>query len=152
MNLTKTIQLTIANRRTRVTDHQKEAARLSIEAEKSKLIADELQKLVNESDPVPDLRPAVATFAESMEAKLRENDEEKGPEGWKGVPISRLRELLHQELKEFQDVVDMLLDEECPEVDSVAVLKLVREGADVGNMIMMIVEEAKRNYGTKDDG
>ena len=77
------------------------------------------------------LRQSVATFAQAMEEKLRENDY-KG--GWKGCDMQYLSMRLTQEREELRKAVER--------GDPTEVL---REAADVANFCMMIAEKVARD-------
>lgn len=72
------------------------------------------------------LRQSVATFAQAMEEKLRENDH-KG--GWKKCDMQYLSMRLTQEREELRRAVERGNPEE-----------VLREAADVANYCMMIAE------------
>lgn len=72
------------------------------------------------------LRQSVATFAQAMEEKLRENDH-KG--GWRACDMQYLSMRLTQEREELRRAVERGDSEE-----------VLREAADVANFCMMIAD------------
>ncbi len=80
---------------------------------------------------IADCRPEVVKFAVLMEQQLRKHDDTRGPAGWKTDKPMRLFEHLEEEVGELYDAVqDVPLDKE----------KIAKEGADAGNMVMMVVD------------
>ena len=77
------------------------------------------------------LRQSVATFAQAMEEKLRENDH-KG--GWEDCTMQYLSMRLTQEREELRKAVERGNPEE-----------VLREAADVANFCMMIAEVVSLN-------
>ena len=78
------------------------------------------------------LRQSVATFAQAMEEKLRENDH-KG--GWEDCTMQYLSMRLTQEREELRKAVERGNPEE-----------VLREAADVANFCMMIAEVVSLNF------
>lgn len=74
-------------------------------------------------------------FVTEMEAKLDENNY-KGT--WKNDNIFSLFNNLYEEFEELEHEIDQL---ECGNID--ALLKIIKECADVSNFAMMIAERAK---------
>ena len=79
------------------------------------------------------LRAEVLWFAGEMERQLRAHDEAKGRRGWVDLSIGDLCNLFDNERVEL----DMALDSKsCEEV--------IHEAADLGNVTMMIADDARR--------
>lgn len=76
------------------------------------------------------LRPEVQAFAEEMERRLREKDEERGNNSWKGEAPEYLAELLEDHFSQLMDsiVYDHKKDP--------ALAK--KKAIDVANLAMMI--------------
>lgn len=86
-------------------------------------------------EPTMTLRPAVAWFAQRLEAKLRAN-EHKGD--WHDIPYIRLLWMLRREVSELQDALVMGPD------GGVDTENVINEAADVANFAMMIATIAER--------
>jgi hypothetical protein len=103
-------------------------------------------------------RTEVLRYAEAMEQKLQENDEEKGTTGWKGCKMEYLLGNLDEEVQELKDITqgieifnrairiakgydEDLTPEHVKAMESIQgnLTKLLgKESADVGNICMMI--------------
>lgn len=103
-------------------------------------------------------RTEVLRYAEVIEKKLQENDQEKGSTGWKGCDIGFLLSKLDEEVNELKDIVNGLdkFDEAIRvakttdagltkqhldalnDIRNGIVRLLGKEAADVGNICMMI--------------
>lgn len=81
--------------------------------------------------PLLELRPEVAAFAQLMEQKLRAHDRMRP--GWKGEPPGYLFDRMMQETIELQVAMAGKLDE-------AAILAIGFEAADVGNFAMMCAD------------
>ena len=71
------------------------------------------------------MRPEILAFAKAMEYKLKKNDHKSG---WKDCDLIFLENKLKEELREFQTAFDNQSN------------RLLNEGADVANIIMMICD------------
>lgn len=77
------------------------------------------------------MRPSVVQFAISMERELRNNDKEKGTDGWLSANLGHL---LAKLVEEVGEVGIILQASHFPKDD------LKKECADVGNIAMMITD------------
>lgn len=76
------------------------------------------------------IRKEVALFAQAMERKLRKNDYKIG---WKECSPDYLITKLHEELKEFQVTIDNGFTN-----------RMLHEGADIANIVMMLCDIGER--------
>lgn len=82
-------------------------------------------------------REPVEWFADRMEKKLREHDDDRGEMSWRedGCTIKGLFEHLEEEVKELQELL-----QDGPAADA---MDVVHECADVANMAMMIADRVR---------
>jgi len=99
---------------------------------------------------IADVRDAVRRLAIVQEEKLREHDEDRGADGWKGDDLFALwtRILdeaveLHGKISDFHLALAKHASFGAPIPKTVA-LAVIRECADVGNFAAMIADEAHR--------
>jgi NTP pyrophosphatase (non-canonical NTP hydrolase) len=88
-------------------------------------------------------RPAVLWFAQQLEARLREYDEERGESGWQRSTWSRLRASLRSELDELEKTLD--------EAALQSTASVIEKLADVANYCMMIADLLRRFHGDSAD-
>ena len=99
-----------------------------------------------------DVRPSVANFARWMEKVLREHDEKRGWDGWKVTNRDDLPQmmtfLIRRAHEELEEVEETLFDPKIEvfdyfEEDAESVM---RECADVGNIMMMVFDNVFADY------
>lgn len=82
------------------------------------------------------LRPAVAAFAQAMEAELRENEHKGGRVAWRqDAPIDLLRRV-----REETEELDLEIFHTCETRGVLNLGKVLSEAADVANMAMMVAD------------
>lgn len=84
---------------------------------------------------VHEIRPEVLWFAKQMELKLREKDEKKGKEGWKGIPPSVFMINIRQETDELYNEVSKTVDYDLSRV--------ISECCDIANFAMMVASNSR---------
>lgn len=82
------------------------------------------------------LRKEVREFAEQMEMKLCEHDDDRG-DSWKNEPLDFFKMRLWDEFKELMDELD---------TPKPHVTKSIKEAADLGNIAMMACWRVKEDW------
>ena len=91
------------------------------------------QEPTQEAPVVP--RASVGHFARLMERKLREHDEDRGTDGWRGLECD-VKYLLDRVIEEVEELRSAFNDADRT--------RLVKESVDVANFCMMITDRIDR--------
>ena len=75
----------------------------------------------------PELRAPLRSFADEMEAALREHDADRGERGWQDDSDEALFERVNEECIDLQKAIE-----------SGDRVRIVKESADIANMAMML--------------